>query len=206
MEKNVTKVNEAITNVLNNFGLRRNVVCVKELDFSGAVSERVKLFLKKGEVYKVKGLNNCCYRGCYDYNITAQMEFDGKSSEKDIWVSQWNFSDIANEPIVKALSMMSNPLNLRLLGSYRLAMRFKIGMKYGYECKIDLAELEVGQVVRVGSSKECEVNTYVGNDGNEYPFLKEFVKPIQAIVVRNSETQWYVFDASGEGLSYLVFD
>lgn len=201
-----TKVNEVITNVLNDFGVLRRVVCVKELDLGGAVSSKVKVCLKKGKVYKVNSLNRSCYRGCYDYNVTTQMEFDGVSSQKSIWVSQWNFSDIADEPIVKALGMMDNPENLRLVGSYQSAKLVKIGLKYGFVREVDLANLEVGQVVSIGSAKDCDVNTYVGRDGNEHSFLEEVVKPIQAIVLRNSETQWLVFDASDDGRTFLAFD
>ena len=128
---------------------------------------------------------------------------------------------------------MDDPKNLRLLARFNVAKDFKAAFPPSWPpfSRQTLEEMKIGDVITIGCAEECSINSYsyaehsyghgwtpkeeIYDVDNGYGTRvvsgfhrldSSYVAKMQAIILRNDKDQWFVFDASPEGSTYLEFD
>ena len=196
---------EEITKVLNRYGIRRTVLCRETFTYGGSVGLSDKFFFKGGQTYRIDELSKSCYHEGYDYGLTTDVMSKGQMSKGGVFVPQDNFCDLEDEPMVAALKLMSNPSGLRLLAVFLRAGIVKLHL-HCVTVSVDLNELQIGQVVTIGSDERCTYHTYEGLNGLRFNYPREVISPVHFIVIRDQVDVYKIFDASEVGESFLVFD
>lgn len=218
-----------ITNVLNKYGVKRTVKCQKTFVYGGDYWLRDKFFFKEGERYFARDF---VVKGRFGTTTKCEKS-DGVIKESGVWVPFDNFIDVEETPIVKAIMKMDDPKNLRLLARFNAAKDFKV--VFSLYCppfsRQTLEEMKIGEVLTIGCAEECSINSYsyaehsyghgwtpkeeICDVDNGYGgrvisgfhrLDSSYVAKMQAIILRNDEHQWLVFDASPTGSTYLEFD
>lgn len=219
-----------LTNVLNKYGVKRNVKCQKTFVYGGFYSLRNKFFFTEGECYFARDFG---IEGKFVVTTKCEKSEDGVIEERGVWVPFDDFIDVEDTPIVKAVLLMDDPKNLRLLASFSSAMDFEVWIADHSRYKVtkeELMKMSVGDILTIGSGEECTINAFIYSE-NRYgnvPFSAEerffydqdmyvpigkgysrldlrYVEKIHIIILRNSSERWMVFDASSKSSTHLHF-
>ena len=219
-----------LTNVLNKYGVKRNVKCQKTFVYGGDYCLRDKFFFTEGECYFARDFG---IEGKFVVTTKCEKSEDGVIEERGVWVPFDDFIDVEDTPIVKAVLLMDDPKNLRLLARFNVAKDFKAAFPPSWPpfSRQTLEEMKIGDVITIGCAEECSINSYsyaehsyghgwtpkeeIYDVDNGYGTRvvsgfhrldSSYVAKMQAIILRNDKDQWFVFDASPEGSTYLEFD
>ncbi len=217
-----------LTNVLNKYNVKRPVRCKRTFVYE---SGSYKFFFTEGERYFVKD----CSGDKIAVNAKCELKGNNDIAEHGVYAPAVEFEECldVSAPIVKAVSQMDDPKNLRLLASFSSAMDFEVCIANHWRynvAKEELMKMSVGGILTIGSGEECTINAFIYSE-NRYgnvPFSAEerffynqdmfvpigkgytrldlrYVEKIHIIILRNSSESWMVFDASSKSSTHLYF-